>query len=135
MKKQRFFYSLAAATLALGLTSPLMKGESPSGSLAGEVTDPSGALVPGAKILVSGDHWSTALSTDGTGQYVVTGVPPGTYEVAVSSDGFAVFDRNDVVIAAGDKIELDASLDLATLLQTITVTEDDSDPAPSGAGK
>jgi hypothetical protein len=45
-------FCFLAAMLALGLTRPLMK----SGSLRGEVTDPSGAVVPGAKILVFSEH-------------------------------------------------------------------------------
>lgn len=129
MKQQTLHYFLAA-TLALALTGPLLKGESPTGSLRGEVTDPSGALVPGAKILVSGNSWSATVSADETGQYVVSGLAPGTYEVAVSSDGFAPFDKTGLVVSAGDQTEVDASLDLAILMQEITVTDD-----PADAGK
>ena len=125
MKKYAVVYFLAA-TLALGLTGTLMKGGPRTGSLFGEVTDPSGARVPGAKILVSSDHWSATFSTGETGQYVVTGLAPGTYEVAVSSDGFATFERAGLVVSAGDKTEMDASLDLAILKQEITVTADAS---------
>lgn len=131
MKKHRFFYFLAAA-LALGLSCPLMNAGPPNGSLVGEVTDPSGALVPGAKVTVSGDQWSATISTDETGQYALTSLPPGTYEVAVSSAGFALFDKTDVVVSAGDRTEMDARLNIATLQQTITVTEDESDAAPGG---
>jgi hypothetical protein len=123
MKRQMFLYSFAAM-LAFGLTSSLVKGGSPIGSLAGEVTDPSGAVVPGAKILISSDHWSETLSTDHTGQYVVTGLAPGMYEVAVSSDGFAPFERVGLVVSTGDRTKMDATLDLATLKQMITVTAD-----------
>jgi hypothetical protein len=129
MKQHRFHYFLAA-TLALALTGPLLRGESSSGSLRGEVTDPSGALVPGAKILVSSDHWSATISADETGQFAVSGLAPGTYEVTVSFDGFAPFDKSGLVVSAGDQTEVDASLDLAILMQEITVTDD-----PADAGK
>lgn len=129
MKRQTLPYVLAA-TIALALTGPLLKAESPTGSLRGEVTDPSGALVPGARIQVSNDHLSATLWADETGQWVVAGLEPGTYEVAVSSDGFAPFDKAGLVVSPGDQTELEANLDLATLMQEITVTDD-----PAGAGK
>jgi hypothetical protein len=128
--KQHTLHYVLAASLALALTGPLLKAESPAGSLRGEVTDPSGALVPGAKILVSSDHLSATLWADEAGQWVVAGLEPGTYEVTVSSDGFAPFDKNGLVVSAGDQSELDATLDLAILVQEITVTD-----APSEAGK
>ena len=122
--KQHTFHYILAATLALTLTGPLLRGASPAGSLRGEVTDPSGAVVPNAKIVVSGDHVSATLWADETGQWMVGGLEPGTYEVAVSSDGFATFDRAGLVVSAGDKAEMDARLDLAILEQEITVTAD-----------
>ena len=69
--KQHTFNYLLAAILALGLTGPLLKGAPPAGSLRGEVTDPSGAVVPGAKIFVSSDHLAATLWTDETGQWMV----------------------------------------------------------------
>jgi hypothetical protein len=130
MKKHTFLY-FVAATLALGLTGALMKGGPRTGSLGGEVTDPSGAVVPGAKILVSSAHWWATFSTGETGQYVVTGLAPGMYEVAVSSESFAPFERAGLVVSAGDKTEMDASLRLAILKQEITVTADASPIDPS----
>lgn len=126
MKQHRLHY-VFAATLALALIGPLLKAESPTGSLHGEVTDPSGAVVPGAKILVTNDHLSATLWADETGEWVVAGLEPGNYEVAVSSEGFAPFDKGGLVVSAGDQSELDASLDLAILVQEITVTDDPVD--------
>lgn len=123
MKKHIFVY-LLATTLALGLTGPLMKGGSRTGSLSGEVTDPSGAVVPKATIVVSRDHWSETFSTGKNGQYVVSGLTPGTYAVSVISNGFAPFEKAGLVVSAGDRTEMDASLDLAILKQVITVTYD-----------
>jgi hypothetical protein len=123
MKQHPFHYFLVA-TLALAMTGPLLQGGSARGSLCGEVTDPSGALVPGAKIVVSGDHQSATLWADEAGQWTVGGLEPGTYEVAVSSDGFAPCDRAGLAVSGGGEIEVDASLDLAVLKQEITVTAD-----------
>jgi hypothetical protein len=126
MTKELFAYS-AAAMLALGLAGALIHGGSATGSLAGEVTDPSGAVVPNAKIFVLGDRWSKTLSTDGAGRYEVDELAPGTYEVSVSSDGFAPLDRAGLVVSAGVLARMDAPLNLAVLQQAVTVTAQDSD--------
>ncbi len=125
MKKHIFGYFLAAV-LALGLTPPLMKSRSGTGSLGGEVLDPSGAVVPRARVVVFKDRWAETLSTDNTGQYVATGLSPGTYEVSVSSEGFAPFDRAGLVVAGGERTEMDAMLEIAVLKQGITITADAS---------
>lgn len=120
--KKDFFYCFVAAALAFGLTLPLMKGGSRTASLKGEVTDPSGAVVPGAKILIANDHWSATFSSNGSGDYEVKGLAPGAYNVTVSSHGFAPFARAVLVISAGDRIEMDANLNLPTVVQRVTVT-------------
>ena len=124
---KRIFLFFLAATLAVGLT-PLLRGGSRTGSLGGEVMDPSGSVVPGAKIFISGDNWSEILSTDETGQYDVTGLAPGRYEVAVRSNGFAPFERAGLVVSAGDTTRMDAILDLAVLKQEVTITPDAYSP-------
>jgi len=122
--KKDFFYCFVAAALVLGLTHPLVKGGSRTASLKGEVTDPSGAVVPGAKILVANDHWSATFSSDGSGDYEVKGLPPGAYNVTVSSRGFTPFARAVLVTSAGERIEMDASLNLPTVVQRVTVQAD-----------
>ena len=124
--KTPILFCVLAAALALGLSRPLMKAGPRTGSLSGEVKDPSGAVVPGAKILVTSDHWSKTLAANEFGQYVVTGLEPGTYEVSVRSDGLAPFDRAGLVVSAGHTTEMDAILDLAILKQAIMVTADAS---------
>ena len=128
MKKEILAYSLAAM-LALAVTSGLTRAWPRTGVLNGEVTDPSGAVVPGAKVVISSDHWSQTLSANRDGQYVATDLPAGRYEVSVVSDGFTPFDKQNVVVATGQPTEVDPTLDLAVLKQSITVTEDSPVPA------
>lgn len=120
MKKNIFIYS-GAALLAIGLARPLFTGMWPTGSLVGEVTDPSGAVVPGAKVLVAGEHGSETLSTDEAGLFAATHLTPGTYEVSVVSSGFAPFDQTGLAVSKGGRTEIDAALKLPVLKQEITV--------------
>ena len=121
MKKHILAYVLAAL-LALALTQLLRRTGFETGSLSGEVTDPSGAVVPGARILVFGDRRSETFSTDETGKFLLRSLKPGTYEMSVISDGFAPFDRAGLVVTAGHRAEVDANLNLAILKQAVTVT-------------
>ena len=120
MKKQNVLFSLSAL-LALGLTAMPVLANSAAGTLAGEVTDPSGSVVAGAKVVISRGAFAQTVQTDQTGQYTVKNLAPGKYEVAVSYDGFDTFDRAGLNVVAGHETKMDAPLDLAPLWQTVTV--------------
>jgi hypothetical protein len=66
-------------------------------SLSGTVTDPTGAVIPGAAISVtdSAAHTVSTVKTDGDGRYVVDGLAPGAYRVEAQAPGF-----NKQVLAA-----------------------------------
>lgn len=69
------------------------------GSIQGEITDPSGAKVPGAAILVTNPAtgFSKSLQTDSAGYYVVGPLDPGNYQVTVTAQGFQALKVNTVV--------------------------------------
>jgi len=134
MKKIIVFYSVAAL-LIFGFTRSFMTTEWQTGSLRGAVTDPSGAVVPGAKIVLSSNRGSETLSTGGTGEYVATGLAPGAYRVTVSANCFAPLEQAGIQISAGRRIKMDVSLGLAALTQVITVTADAPRSIGSGAGQ
>ena len=120
MKKHIFAY-VVAATVALGVGGLVGSG-SQTGSLSGEVTDPSGAVIPNAKVLICGNRESEIVATDDAGHFAVHNLTPGPYEVSVSSPGFAPFDKGGLLVTAGHRSEMDADLQLPILKQAITVT-------------
>ncbi|MBV9406693.1 MAG: carboxypeptidase regulatory-like domain-containing protein, partial [Acidobacteriaceae bacterium] len=96
-----------------------------TGSIAGTVKDPSGAVVPGAKVTVTdtGKHFTYTSVTDSNGIYSVRSLPPSTYTVRVDAPGFAPLERPNVVLEVSANINIDASLQVATTGETVTVSE------------
>src|SRR5207302_290166 len=70
-----------------------------SGTARGQVSDPSGAVIPGATIQFSGNGVTQSAKTDGQGRYRVT-VPAGKYEVQANASGFVGFERPDFNVPA-----------------------------------
>ena len=66
------------------LLPALLLGQGYFGTVSGEITDPSGAVVPGAKVTLvdqqKGYHF--AATSDNVGRYLFTSIPPGLYSVS-----------------------------------------------------
>jgi len=92
-------------------------------AIHGNVTDPSGAVIPGAMVTVSTPQWTRTVSTDDFGQFTITELAPGHYRVRVHFGGFAPFDRNNFVVTQGHETEVNAQLELREARQTVTVYE------------
>ncbi len=98
--------------------------QSGAGSLRGQVTDPSGAVIPGAKVTVSGPQGFTKTAeTNEEGRYVVSGLPAATYDVKATSAGFAVFEKAGVAIPEGRAQTLDIHLVISMEKQQVTVRD------------
>ena len=93
--------------------------------LTGVVTDSSGAVVPGAKVILVDNATGIAANTqtDDRGIYVFTGIRPAKYSIRVEARNFAAQERKDVVLAVSQQASLDFSLAPGTVTETVTVTE------------
>jgi carboxypeptidase family protein len=123
MNKRMLIYSAAAVLLAfLALSLPGAQVSTAKSTIHGIVTDPSGAAIPGASVLVSGPYTSQAITTGENGEYAVRGLAPGHYRVQVHSPGFSSSERAGLVLSAGYETEADVQLSVSALKQEITVT-------------
>jgi hypothetical protein len=95
-----------------------------SGDIAGTVTDPSGAVVPSAKVaLKSVDTGATQnSSTNQNGNYRFSLLKPGRYSVSVTQSGFQTAERV-VEVSVGQVATVDVALAVGTATQTVEVTE------------
>lgn len=94
------------------------------GAVSGTVTDPQGALVPGAKIDVQNTATNVVISRTSTsaGYYVVSPLPPGNYTVTVTATGFTALRQEHVTVDALQTTTFNPSLKLGQASEIITVT-------------
>ena len=118
-------YILAILTILLaGLASRPLHAQTDTGTLRGQVTDPSGSAVGTATVIVTTPAGGAiTANTNRDGLYEVKGLDPGQYTVKVIATGFTAFDRSDVQIAAGQVLKLDVKLSIETQEQKVTVTD------------
>src|SRR5271156_1710908 len=110
------FFLIAVSPLAL-------RAQQVGATVHGTVADPESAVIPGATVTftpASGKALITQSQNDGT--YVLRGVPPGTYAVTVTMQGFASFVKAGVKIAAGQNLTLDAQMAIQEQKQEVNVT-------------
>jgi len=97
--------------------------QSPNGTISGVVLDPSGAIITGADILVANDATGVQYSakTNGTGLYVVSDVPPGTYRLQVSKLGFKTLVKPEIVLNVQDALAINFTLPVGAASEIVTV--------------
>jgi hypothetical protein len=94
-----------------------------TGAITGTVTDPSGAVVPGAT--VKARHKTAQVEfqaqTDDTGVYLLRGLPSGFYTLTFEASGFKSVTLNDVQVQSSNLTRADVMMDVGTVSETVTV--------------
>ena len=95
------------------------------GSLKGSVTDEFGGVIVGATVVATDANGATkTATTTNDGNFTLSGLAPGKYDVKVSAQGFANFENAEVVVAAGPAQKLDVTLKVTIEQQKVTVSAD-----------
>jgi hypothetical protein len=94
-----------------------------TGGVRGEVRDPNGVL-PGASVTLTNEQTniSREVAANEVGQYSFTAVPPGTYTLKVSMQGYKTHESRGLRIGTQQFITLDVALELGAIQESITVT-------------
>ncbi len=109
----RFIILAVAAVSTIGaLTCPASGQATNTGTVVGEITDQSGALVPGATVMMNDSAAGVKLTktTNADGKYAFTTVPPGTYTITVSKAGFSTERTDNQVVDIGSQLTVNLSL-------------------------
>jgi len=118
--------SALLSTFLLTLASTMGWAQVDTGNISGTVSDQSGGALPGVTMTIT--NLATAMVrtavTDANGRYHVTGLQPAHYSVKAELEGFATFQQPQVTVNIGTTIDVNISLKLATLAETVNVTSD-----------
>jgi carboxypeptidase family protein len=96
-----------------------------TGSISGTLTDPSGAVIPGATVIVTNTAQGVMnkTTTDDKGVYTFPSLPVGTYDVKVEQPGFKPKSRNGLVIDIDSALQVDLTVEMAERIEEVTVLE------------
>lgn len=94
------------------------------GSIAGRVVDPSGAVIPGASVTAKNEATSLSRTTKTgeSGDFLVAGLPPGSYSVTVTSQGFKNAVVTNVPVRANATAQVNVTLAAGAVSEQVTVT-------------
>jgi len=116
--------AVSCAFLLLLLLAAVSAAQEFRGAISGVVTDASGSIIPGAKVLVTETKTGTKVetSTDSAGHYNAPFLLPGDYDITVKMDGFKEFVRKGLHLGAGETPVVDARLEVGTAQATVEVS-------------
>ena len=94
-----------------------------SGTIAGTIVDPSGALIPNAEIRVSeiGTGYTRTAAANTEGFYVLPSLRPADYEVVVKAPGFRTVTQRGTTLLANQSLTLNFQLELGAATETVNV--------------
>ncbi len=115
--------SIFLAFFAFSLSSV---AQSTSGRILGTVSDPSGAALSGASVVVTDTERgiSRNLTTDQAGEYVAPDLAPGVYKIHVEAKGFKSVERVNIGIEVATDVRADFTLKTGQVTETVVVEED-----------
>jgi hypothetical protein len=115
-----------ALAVAFFMISGTVHAQEFRGTISGAVTDPTGAVVPGASVKVRETQTGTVNQTvsDGDGQYVVPFLLPGQYEITITAKGFQTVVRKNITLQSQEHPIVSIALPLGNATDTVNVTTD-----------
>ncbi len=113
---------LVACCLSFAAVSAVAQDVQTKGMIGGTVTDATGAALPGAKIVVTGQTGERTGTTNDTGIFRIDNLEPGTYTVRVEQTGFKSAVANNVTVNVGRESTLNLKLETGEITATVDVT-------------
>ncbi len=120
----RFFYSVLKVFALILLFCTATIAQETTGGLQGIVKDSSGAVVPNARVVVTGSALvgSKEIETDSAGYYRFANLPPGSYTITVTVKGFKTVKREGLILEVGHLPSVDFALAVGGSETVVEVT-------------
>ncbi len=101
----------------------LLQAQSTDATVAGQVTDSSGRVVPGVQVTFTNLNTNITYNgqTDGQGSYRVSALKPGLYRANISKEGFASIVKGDIELHVQDQVSINFTLRVGSVSETVTV--------------
>jgi hypothetical protein len=122
-KRSLLVIALLLCVCAL-VPSALFSQSASTGTVAGTVTDPSGAAVAAAAVTLTDKATNTprTASTNENGRYILVDIPAGVYDVSVSKPGFRISRLSDQTVNVGTALTLNVTLEIGSVAESVEVT-------------
>ena len=120
-----FFRLLSFMALVLGfLIATSARAQVTGATVSGTVTDPSGAVIPNAKVSIKNTATGVTrtATTNSAGLYAAPNLQPGPYSVTVSASGFSTRVQNGITLTVGGNQVLNPTLQVGRVSSLVTVT-------------
>jgi hypothetical protein len=101
----------------------VLRAQSTNASITGRVTDPSKAVIADTKVAAIGVDTNVRYegATNGSGEYYLTNLPPGSYRIEVEKTGFKKLIKPDLILHVQDALAIDFEMTLGSGSESITV--------------
>src|SRR5438477_6475134 len=109
--------------LHLAIVAPL-HAQTPSGEISGTVVDSSGLPVPGVTVTLTNQATNVVrvVQTNESGLYVISAIPPGTYDLKAELSGFTTVERRAIAVQVGSASRISLTLAVGELSETLEVS-------------
>jgi hypothetical protein len=117
-------FQVRCVLLAFLLLPLLLTAQSQKAEVTGNITDSSGALVPGVQVTVTnvGTDDKRTITSSETGLYTVPLLDPGKYEITARKEGFRTVTRSGIELHVNQTVRVDISLEVGALTESVQVT-------------
>jgi hypothetical protein len=117
--------ALGKAVVVLSFLLFLPAAALAQGAIAGQVKDASGGVLPGVTVEAASPvliEKTRTVTSDGSGNYRIENLRPGTYTMTFTLTGFSTIKRGDIEVSGSGTTSTDATLRVGAVAETITVT-------------
>src|SRR5579885_3212533 len=113
---------LSVAVLLCGVSA---FAQTDRGTITGTISDPAGAVIAAAVVQAKNAATGAVfqVASTSTGNYTLSQLPAGDYEISVAVPGFKKFIRENVVVSVAGTLRIDVPLEVGSNTESVTVTE------------
>lgn len=124
MRKRIDWLAISLFCLMLAVGGAFAQGVGSSGRIHGTVTDASGAVLPHVSVTITDPQtgFQRSATTDSSGQFQTTGLPPATYTLTAQHAGFGTEIRRGLTVGVGQTVDVDFQLKVSQVSVQVEVT-------------